>query len=63
MEVYSSRVEDVQQELLERKGISVTHVIMTSDEQDERWWDSVKGMGWLRIDHVKENTVAVLGEW
>ena len=63
MEVYSTRIAEVQQELRERKGINVTHVIMTSDEQDERWWDGVKGMGWLRIDHEKENTVADYGEW
>lgn len=63
MDVFSIRVAEVQEELRQRKGINVTHVIMTSDEQDEKWWDRVHEMGWLRIDHEKANTIAVHGEW
>lgn len=63
MDVFSVRVAEVQEELRQRKGINVTHVIMTSDEQDEKWWDRVHEMGWLRIDHEKANTIAVHGEW
>ena len=63
MDTYAIRVAEVQQELRERKEINVTHVFMTSDEQDEKWWDTVRESGWLRIDHEKENTMAVYGEW
>lgn len=63
MEAYSTRIAEIQQELMERKGINVTRVIMTSDEQDESWWDRVREMGWLRIDHEKENTIIEYGEW
>ncbi|TCD65886.1 hypothetical protein EIP91_002046 [Steccherinum ochraceum] len=60
---FSRRVAEVQYELRERKGIKVEHVIVTSDEQDEKWWDQVKEMGWLRIDHDKEGTAERYGEW
>ncbi|KAG6868865.1 hypothetical protein C0993_008613 [Termitomyces sp. T159_Od127] len=43
------RVDEVKTELLQRKGISVEHVIMTSDERDTVWWDDVKGKGWYPI--------------
>lgn len=56
-------MEEIQKELLERKGVHVEHVIMTSDEQDVGWWDDVKAMGWIRIDHEKERTVDEYGEW
>ncbi|KAJ7447236.1 hypothetical protein FB451DRAFT_1411978 [Mycena latifolia] len=35
------RVAEVKAELLERRGIAVTHVIMTSDQTDSAWWDAV----------------------
>ena len=42
---------EVQAELRERKGtdIPMTHVIMTSDETDETWWDEVRAIGWVRL--------------
>lgn len=48
-----------------RKGIEIpdTHVIMTSDEKDEAWWEEVKGMGWVRVDHDALNTVDQYGRW
>jgi len=63
LSIFAAHVAEIQKELMERKGIEVKHVIMTSDEQDETWWDQVKEMGWLRIDHGKENTAEVYGEW
>lgn len=45
------RVEEVKDELREKKGIIVDNVIMTSDEKDEEWWEDVKKLGWKRIDH------------
>ncbi|KAH8101626.1 hypothetical protein BXZ70DRAFT_934190 [Cristinia sonorae] len=65
MHTFSRRVAEVQYELRQRRGISVRpeHVIVTSDEESEAWWDEVKAMGWLRIDHEKERTVERFGEW
>lgn len=63
LSVFARRVEEIQQELLERKGIHVDHVIMTSDEENEGWWDEVRAMGWVKIDHEKEKTVEDYGEW
>jgi len=60
---FAVRVAEVQQELRERKGIDVTHVIVTSDEQDPGWWQEVEAMGWLRMDHEKLNTAATHGDW
>ncbi|KAK7465417.1 hypothetical protein VKT23_005395 [Stygiomarasmius scandens] len=59
--VYARRVREVQQEILEKKGIAVNHVIMTSDEDDVAWWQEVTEQGWLRVDHSQ--TVEKHGAW
>jgi len=59
--VIARRVEEVKAELLQRKGIVVTHVIMTSDERNTTWWEEVTAQGWFGIDHSK--TVEILGPW
>jgi hypothetical protein len=59
--VIKRRVEDVKQELLERKGLVVNHVIMTSDERNATWWEAVAGEGWYAIDHSK--TAEQHGGW
>jgi hypothetical protein len=59
--VIARRVEEVKKEILERKGIEVKHVIMTSDERDEAWWSEVTDAGWFRLDHLK--TVEEYGHW
>ncbi|KAG5342025.1 hypothetical protein C0989_005705 [Termitomyces sp. Mn162] len=51
LDVIARRVDEVKAELLQRKGISVDHIIMTSDERDTAWWDEVKGKGWYAVDH------------
>jgi len=61
MSVIRRRVEEVKQEILERKGIVVNHVIMTSDERNATWWEAVTGEGWYGIDHSK--TVELYGAW
>ncbi|KAG6334539.1 hypothetical protein ID866_4555 [Astraeus odoratus] len=57
------RVAEVQQELLERKGINVTNVIMTSDERDPNWWAQVRERGWTWVDYAAERTVEKYGRW
>jgi len=59
--VIARRVEEVKQELLERKGLVVNHVILTSDEKNATWWDDVAAQGWYRVDHSK--TVEIYGAW
>ncbi|KAI0690914.1 hypothetical protein BC835DRAFT_1280090 [Cytidiella melzeri] len=59
------RVQEVQEEILERHGISIPtkHVIMTSDEVDETWWAEVEAYGWKRIDHTALRTVERYTRW
>ena len=59
--VIARRVEEVKQELLERKGLVVNHVIMTSDEKNATFWDDVVAQGWFRVDHSE--TVEIYGAW
>jgi hypothetical protein len=59
--VIKRRVEEVKRELLERKGMVVNHVIMTSDERNATWWETVTAEGWYAIDHSK--TVELYGSW
>lgn len=60
--VIARRVREVQEELsIKHSGMSVRHVIMTSDERDEAWWDLVKAQGWYRVDH--SNTAVQYGRW
>jgi len=55
------RVKEVQEELLWRKGLVVSHVFVTSDEKDLKWWADVNSMGWYRIDHSR--TAQLFGGW
>ncbi|KAH8835542.1 hypothetical protein DL96DRAFT_1666280 [Flagelloscypha sp. PMI_526] len=55
------RVQEVKDELMEKHGLAVEHVIMTSDERDEAWWKDVATFGWHRIDH--SITAAEHGPW
>lgn len=59
----ADRVAEVQQELFDRKGISVTEVIMTSDERDPSWWAEVRDFGWSHVDFAAEQTVEKYGKW
>lgn len=59
--IIARRVHEVQEELRERKGIVVEHVIMTSDEKDPDWWAEVTEQGWLGVDHSR--TTELYGAW
>jgi hypothetical protein len=61
LSVIARRVQEVKEELLERKGIVVEKVIMTSDERNETWWASVRERGWYQVDHSE--TVEKYGAW
>ncbi|KAJ6621115.1 hypothetical protein B0H10DRAFT_2352825 [Mycena sp. CBHHK59/15] len=47
--VIARRVREVQAEIQERKGIVVSHVIVTSDEKNGTWWGQVEEQGWYPI--------------
>ena len=59
------RYREVQTELLRTKHIHIPahHVIMTSDEEDEGWWEEVGMIGWRRVDHVRMRTGERFGRW
>jgi len=59
--VIGRRIEEVRQELRDRKGIEVQHVVMTSDERNATWWEDIRKQGWLTIDHSQ--TVELYGHW
>ena len=56
---------EVQDELRLRKGIDIldTHVIITSDEKDQAWWDEATSLGWVKIDHDAWETEQKHGSW
>jgi len=59
--VIARRVEEVKAELLEKKGIVVRHVLMTSDERNATWWQQVTELGWFMPDHSQ--TKEIYGDW
>ncbi|KAI0734697.1 hypothetical protein C8Q72DRAFT_873170 [Fomitopsis betulina] len=63
--VLQRRVREVQDELRLRKNIEIpdTHVIITSDETDQAWWDGVTSLGWVKIDHDAWETGQTYGNW
>lgn len=48
---FVKQVEAVKQELLDKTGMVVDNVIMTSDEKDPKWWEEVAALGWRHVDH------------
>ncbi|KAG6334538.1 hypothetical protein ID866_4554 [Astraeus odoratus] len=63
LSVFARRVAEVQQEVLDKKGIRATHVIMTSDERDPSWWAEVGELGWTWVDYAAEGTTEKYGRW
>jgi len=57
----AQRVREVQDEIIDRKAINVTHIILTSDEKDNTWWSEVYELGWTRPDHSR--TKELYGDW
>ncbi|KAK0476829.1 hypothetical protein IW261DRAFT_1490269 [Armillaria novae-zelandiae] len=57
------RVEEMQAELREKLGLDVIHVLISTDEKDEEFWEEVDYLGWGYVDHEQEGTVKTYGEW
>ncbi|KAF7302972.1 hypothetical protein MKEN_01259900 [Mycena kentingensis (nom. inval.)] len=62
-DIYKRRVAEVTAAVYQHKGVHVTHVVMTSDEKDEAWWDEIAAAGWFRPDHTRMQTAEIYGEW
>jgi hypothetical protein len=63
LSAYDQYVKQVQKTLLKTKGIDVTQVVVTSDENDEKWWAEATLRGWKRIDHKAEGTAIKYSKW
>jgi len=63
LSVYARQVNSVKDELFRTQGLEVDHVLVTSDESDDRFWADVAKQGWYRIDHVTERSAALYGAW
>lgn len=61
MHVIGRRVQDIRNELSDKRGMHDVPVIMMSDEEDPAWWKEVRSMGYWVIDH--KDTVANYGIW
>ncbi|KAJ6472032.1 hypothetical protein C8R45DRAFT_874874 [Mycena sanguinolenta] len=61
LSAYARRVDEIKAELLQTKKLTVSRVVMTSDEKNSTWWDEVESHGWHRVDH--STTVATYGAW
>ncbi|KIY44583.1 hypothetical protein FISHEDRAFT_51260 [Fistulina hepatica ATCC 64428] len=60
---YDLQVKAVQQELLERRGLNVEHVIVSSDDTSHEFWEEIRSLGWSYVDHEAEKTAEKLGQW
>ena len=62
LSTFAARVDEVKAEL-RAKGIVVDHVLVSSDEKDEGWWNEVRKLGWTWIDHQALKTTELFGVW
>jgi hypothetical protein len=64
LEAYGVRVQEVQAELLQKRGINVTRVLVTSNEDPESpLWDDIAARGWGYIDHNVDAEEHSLGSY
>jgi hypothetical protein len=58
-------VSEVERELFQANITSTATVpiIVSSDEVSPSWWSGVTERGWIRIDHIGEQTEEKYGEW
>ncbi|KAJ7648301.1 hypothetical protein DFH06DRAFT_1423842 [Mycena polygramma] len=51
LSTFARHVDEVKAELLQTTGLTVKHVIITSDERDPTWWDAADAYGMTRVDY------------
>ncbi|KAF6758039.1 hypothetical protein DFP72DRAFT_808302 [Ephemerocybe angulata] len=60
---YQRAVTEIQEKLLETQGISVSRVLVTSDEKDLSFWEEISSFGWSFFNHTAERTVERFSKW
>ncbi|KAF9530884.1 hypothetical protein CPB83DRAFT_892162 [Crepidotus variabilis] len=63
LSVYQREVDNIKQELSEKRGIDVKDVVLMSDESAKEFWDEATAFGWLSINHEETQTSEKFGEW
>jgi len=69
LSAYARRIKQAHEEIVKRHGpdsilaTASQRVVVSSDEDDPAWWEQVRAMGWLYIDHAKEGTASTYGPW
>ncbi|KAG8958464.1 hypothetical protein FRC00_002723 [Tulasnella sp. 408] len=68
LSAYGERVKQVQEDLRQQYGSSspqgsVTEVLVSSDEDDPKFWKDVQDLGWKYVDHEAMGTVENHGLW
>ncbi|KAJ7029689.1 hypothetical protein C8F04DRAFT_1211923 [Mycena alexandri] len=61
LSAFKRRVDEVQAELLDAKGLTVSRVVVTSDEKNSSWWDETAAYGWHHLNHTL--TGETYGNW
>ncbi|KAF8966425.1 hypothetical protein BDZ97DRAFT_682823 [Flammula alnicola] len=63
LSVYGKHVDDIKKKWVTKSNLTVSNVIVMSDEQSPAFWDDVKNHGWSLVNHTQEETVERFGEW
>ncbi|KAG8925141.1 hypothetical protein FRC01_010624 [Tulasnella sp. 417] len=68
LSTYGERVRQVQEELRQQYGSTsprgnVTEVLVSSDENDPKFWKDVLDLGWKYVNHEAMETVDIHGLW
>lgn len=63
LSTWDTAVRDVKQSLLERRGLHVEHIIVTSDERNQKWWDEAAALGWLKMEREIVPEARHYGKW
>ncbi|KAF7302714.1 hypothetical protein HMN09_00906300 [Mycena chlorophos] len=61
LDAFARRVGEMQHELRLKTGVDAQYVVVTSDEKNATWWEGVRELGWVRLDHSA--TKERLGMW
>ncbi|KAF8590438.1 hypothetical protein K439DRAFT_1403466 [Ramaria rubella] len=61
LSVFAARVAEIREILEIDHGIIVDKVLVTSDEKNQTWWDSVRELGWKSLEH--NTTIEMYGTW
>ncbi|KAF8973016.1 hypothetical protein BDZ97DRAFT_645557 [Flammula alnicola] len=63
LSVYAKHVDVIKGKWVTKSNLTISNVIVMSDEQSPAFWDDVQNHGWSFINHTREETVENFGEW